>query len=507
MRFKVLSTISLLILAVVVPGIAQSPSRRYELVSVSSNEVQADNDSDRGAISADGHFVAFASLASDLVPNDFNEFSDIFVRDRRTGTTERVSVGPLGVEGDGNSGFLSLLGAPDISADGRFVAFASEATNLVIPNTNGSANVYVHDRRTGTTELIGVGPDGLAAGGSAPSISGDGRFVAFRSFGDLVDDGQFNFFEHAYVYDRRLQKMERADVASDGTLAGGSAFDVIISSTGRHVAFDSFASNLVRGDGDNGGVDVFVRDRRTGKTEAVSLQGSTDTMGQHSLLSSISADGRFVGFQSSDPTLVRRDANGFEVDAFVFDRETRRLTLVSVDSAGRQGTGESVAPLVSGDGRFVVFSSLASLVRQDANQARDVYLRDLYKETTERLVADEADEQFFAFPVLATDITPDVSNLALLTRANLVPEQDVGFFVEDVYVLDRREEDRYSVTTLRGTRSMSRHHGATSSKTVTVPVRGCYRPRRCGRHHPRRCGRRRRPTRPHTMWSLSPQTM
>ncbi len=148
MRFKVLSAVSLFILAATAPGIAQSLSRLYELISVSSNEVQADNDSDRGAISADGRLVAFASLASDLVPNDFNEFSDIFVRDRRTGTTERVSVGPLGVEGDGNSGFLSLLGAADISADGRFVAFASEATNLVIPNTNGSANVYVHDRRT-----------------------------------------------------------------------------------------------------------------------------------------------------------------------------------------------------------------------------------------------------------------------------------------------------------------------------------------------------------------------
>ncbi len=129
------------------------------------------------------------------------------------------------------------------------------------------------------TELISVGPDGLPAGGSAPSISGDGRLVAFRSFGVLVDDGQVNFFEHAYVYDRRLQKMERVDVTSDGIVGSGSAFNVIISGTGRHVAFDSFASDLARGDGDNGGVDVFVRDRRTAKTEAVSIQGSTDTIG------------------------------------------------------------------------------------------------------------------------------------------------------------------------------------------------------------------------------------
>ncbi len=136
---------------------------------------------------------------------------------------------------------------------------------------------------------------------------------------------------------------------------------------------------------------------------------------------------------------MRRDANGFVVDAFVVDRATRRLALVSVDNAGRQGDGESVTPLVSADGRFVVFTSRASLVKQDTNQERDVYLRDLFKATTERWVADEADEQFFAFPVLATDVTPDLSNLALLTRANLVPEQDVGFFVEDVYVLERRE--------------------------------------------------------------------
>ena len=158
-----------------------------ELVSISGDGNQANNDNDAASISADGRYVAFVSLADNLVPNDTNLSSDVFVRDREADTTERVSVGPLGVEGDGNSGMLSLLGRADISRDGRFVAFASEASNFVLGDVPGTADVFVHDRRTRTTELISRGVDGLPAGGStAPSISGDGRFVAFRSFSDRL---------------------------------------------------------------------------------------------------------------------------------------------------------------------------------------------------------------------------------------------------------------------------------------------------------------------------------
>jgi Tol biopolymer transport system component len=416
-------------------------SRDFELISISDARAQGNNDSDHGSISADGRFVAFASIASNLVPDDTNDASDVFVRDRATDTIARVSVGPFGVQGDANSGMLSLLGSPDITADGRFVAFASEASNFVIGDMRGTSDVFVHDRRTGDTELISRGIDGLPAGGSlAPSISADGRFVAFRSSSDrLVGDGNPNFADHVYVVDRLTHAVERVDVASDGTLAETSAFDVRISADGRFVAFDSGAGNLVAGDGDQA-FDVFVHDRRTGETEGISTRTPTDTFTGQSLLSSISADGRFVAFESTDTTLVRRDRNQFFSDAFVFDRKNRRLELVSRSSDGEQGNDDSFAPLVSADGRFVVFSSRASnLVRRDTNQSVDVFLRDRNEGTTTRLAADDTNrDQPFGFDVVAGDITPGATVVTLLTRADLQREQDVGFFAADVYVRDPR---------------------------------------------------------------------
>jgi len=417
--------------------------RRFELISISDDGAQANNDNDVASISADGRYVAFVSIADNLVPNDTNASSDVVVRDRETDTIERVSVGPLGVEGDGNSGMLSLLGRADISRDGRFVAFASEASNFVMGDIAGTADVFVHDRRTHTTELISRSVDGLPAGGSnAPSISGDGRFVAFRSFSDrLVPDGNPNFVAHVFVVDRLTHTIERIDVANNGALADSGAFNIIISADGRVVAFDTSAGNLVDGDGDQAH-DVFVHDRKTGKTEGITTLGPTDTFTGQSLLTSISGDGRFVGFESNDVTLVRRDRNQFFSDAFVFDRKNDRLRLVSRNSDGEQGNDDSFGALVSDDGTFVVFSSRASnLVPRDINQAVDVFRRDLEEGKTERLAADDSIDEFrpFGFDVVATDLTPRAREIALLTRADLEPEQDVGFFVADVYVLETRE--------------------------------------------------------------------
>ena len=449
MRAKLLATFTILTSIALAPGLILTPaafdhdgSRDFELMSVNNAREQGNQDSDRASISADGRYVAFASLADNLVPGDTNFASDIFVRDRAAGRIERVSVGPLGVEGNDNSGFLNLLGTPDISAGGRFVAFASDASNFAAGDVPGTSDVFVRDRLTGTTELISRDAAGFPAGGgsAAPSISADGRFVAFRSFSDrLVPDGNPNFFDHIYVFDRRRASIERVDVASDGTLGDGGAFNLAISADGRFVAFDSPAGNLVEGDGDQAH-DVFVHDRRTGKTEGISTRVPTDTFTGTSLLNSISADGRFVGFESNDPTLVRRDANGFFSDAFVFDREHRRLRLVSRNSDGVQGNDDSFGALVSADGRFVVFSSRASnLVRRDTNQSVDVFRRDLENGATERLAADDTSEDLpFGFEVIATDITPNAGDVALLTRADLLPEQDVGFFAADVYVFDSR---------------------------------------------------------------------
>jgi uncharacterized repeat protein (TIGR01451 family) len=427
-------------------GLAQSLVGILELISVSSTGVQGNSDSgttgftspsnDRASITADGRFVAFMSFADNLVPGDTNQVADVFVRDRLTGATERVSVSPRGREGDGHSGFGLIAGA-DISDDGRFIAFVSQATNFARRDTNGNPDVFVHDRLTATTELVSRGLDGDPATGTDVEISADSRFVAFRSFAQnlVPNHPEFDFFDHIYVYDRQTQVIERVDVDNNGVLGNSSAGNLAISADGRYIAFDSFADNLVPGMGDQGGVDVFVRDRVSSTTEGISTGGDTGVFEGNSFLSSISATGRFVGFSSADPTFPG-DANGFITDAFVFDRQTGVVQLVSRSSVGTQGNDESSSPLVSADGTSVVFSSRASnLVDGDTNGVFDVFRRDLVTGTTVRL---SADDEEFSFDVIGSDITPDGLVVSLLTRAALLPEQDVGFSAMDVYVLDSR---------------------------------------------------------------------
>jgi Tol biopolymer transport system component len=417
-------------------GTAVVPRGQLELVSVSSSGQQGNGDSQSAAISPNGRFVAFASQANNLVPGDTNFSFDVFLRDRRNGTTERVSVGPLGVEGDDNSGLGSFSDGPALSADGRFVAFSSGATNFAPAgtDTNQNQDVFVRDRLTGTTELISVGLDGKAAQGTDPSISTDGRFVAFTSFGDTLVPGDDNFASDIFVRDRRNGTTERVSVDSNGNQVSGESFTPALSADGRFVAFDSFSGNLVAGD-KNDSVDVFVHDRRTGATEGISTRTSCDpTIGDicgNSLLSSITPNGRFVGFNSPQQNLVPHDTDFFQ-DAFVVDRQTNSIRLLSRSSSGAKGNDDSVAPLLRFDGREAVFSSRASnLVRGDNNQQQDVFDRDRADGETERIAADRSGQ----FPVVADDMTPDAMDVALETRAALRPEQDVGSFALDIYIL------------------------------------------------------------------------
>jgi uncharacterized repeat protein (TIGR01451 family) len=448
------------ILAATALVVAQSVSGVLELASVNSAGVQGNNDSgttgftspsnDRASMTPDGRFVAFTSLATNLVPGDTNLVADVFVRDRIVGTTERVSLSSRGREGDAHSGLGTPTGA-SISANGRFVVFASSASNFAKGDVNGNADVFVRDRVTGTTELISRGLDGVPASGDGPVISADGRIVAFRSFSDtLVSDGNPNFTAHVYAFDRQAQTMERVDVDSNGVLGDSQANNLAISADGRYVAFDTFADNLVTGVGDQNGVDVFVRDRVNHTTEGISTVGDSGVFEGNSFLSSITPDGRFVGFSSADPTLGVADTNGVVEDAFVFDRQNRTVLLVSRASSpnrnnpGAQGNDSSFSPLVSADGSSVVFSSRASnLVANDTNGVFDVFRRNLLTNTTVRIAADTTSS---GFDVIASDITPDGLIVSLLTRAELLPEQPIGFFGFDVYVLNMRPAADVAVT-------------------------------------------------------------
>src|SRR5919106_3108656 len=219
---------SILILLVVLgllgpTAVLAHPPGVTEWVSVSSTGAGGNNQSDMPAISGDGRFVAFVSLADNLVPNDTNGFADTFVHDRLTNTTERVSVSGREREGNGHSGLVGVAAYPAISGDGRFVAFVSEADNLVSGDRNGLADVFVRDRLLGTTERISVSSDGAEADGSSegPAISADGRFVAFQSDASNLVPGAnpFLFTNQVYVHDRETGTTEIVSVNAAGEAA------------------------------------------------------------------------------------------------------------------------------------------------------------------------------------------------------------------------------------------------------------------------------------------------
>jgi Tol biopolymer transport system component len=344
-------------------------------VSVATGGGQANLDSLDPSISADGRYVAFVSAATNLVSGDTNNFQDIFVHDRQTGQTTRVSVASDGTQANGHSY------APSISADGRYVAFASLASNLVSGDTNGAWDVFVHDRQTGETTRVSVASDGTQAigffFGSSPSISADGRYVAFDSWATNLVSGDTNDKPDVFVHDRQTGQTTRVSVSSDGTQANNGAIYPSISADGRYVAFESNSTNLVSGD-TNSVTDIFVHDRQTGQTTRVSVSSdgtqANGGPGWSGNPSSISADGRYVAFHSYADNLVSGDTNS-ATDIFVHDRQTGVTTRVSIASDGTQANGFSASPSISADGRYVAFMSGATnLVSGDTNNDWDVFV-------------------------------------------------------------------------------------------------------------------------------------
>jgi RHS repeat-associated protein len=340
-------------------------------VSVDSAGAQGNNASSLPAISADGTKVAFVSTASNLVAGDTNAVTDVFVRDLAAGTTERVSVSSSGVQGAGLSrGLLS------ISADGRFVAFESQSSNLVANDTNNVSDAFVRDRLTNTTIRVSVNSSGTGGSGAsqAPVISADGSFAAFSSQATNLVSGDTNAAADVFVHDLATGQTDRVSVSSSGGQGNGrSDTGVTISSDGRYVAYGSRASNLVSSD-TNGSTDVFLRDRDTGTTERVSLsttgrQGNSSSQGP-----SISGDGRYVAFIAFATNLVGGDTNDVQ-DVLIRDRQTRRTWRASLDSWGGQSDDWTDAPVISTDGEYVAFYGGAALVANDTNGAEDVYAR------------------------------------------------------------------------------------------------------------------------------------
>lgn len=341
------------------------------LVSVDSSGAQGDDSSSYPSISADGRYVAFESFATNLVVGDTNDRVDIFIRDRQTGTTVRVSVDSAGAQANDSSQSSS------ISDDARYVAFYGYASNLVPGDTNGSPDVFVHDRQTGATSRVSVSSSGVQGnnGSSIPFISADGRYVVFESTASNLVSGDTNGSGDIFIHDRQTAATSRVSVSTTGVQANSISSTPSTSADGRYVMFYGYASNLVSGD-TNGRADVFVHDRQTGVTSRLSVDSSGTQGNHHSYAGSMSAVGRHVAFFSEASNLVAGDTNGIH-DVFVHDRQTGVTSRASVDSSGAQADSYSVEASISADGLFVAFNSAATtLVPGDTNARFDVFVRD-----------------------------------------------------------------------------------------------------------------------------------
>jgi uncharacterized repeat protein (TIGR01451 family) len=404
------------------------------------------------AISGDGRFVAFGSNATNLIASGNLPFG-IFVHDRQTGSTELVSVSSTGRQGEG------FTQSPAISDDGRFVAFDSDATNLVAGDLNGITDVFRHDRVTGETILISVNSAGQQGDNSshAPAISADGRFVVFHANSALAPEDT-NQQTDVYVRDVQAGITTLVSIGFDGSAGNNTSFIQDISADGRFVAFVSDSTNLIPNDVQDFEANVYVRDLVAGVTELASM-GSDGTRANTLFFFniSISADGNFVAFSTFD-SLVPEDTT----------------ELISVNSDEVPGDGRSEEPSVSADGRFVAFQSdSANIVTPDEPAGgffpdEDIFVRDRLLGITYRVSESSAGEEGNARS-LGTAISGDGLVTAFSSDAsNLVPN-DTNF-VTDIFVHDDRPAADLSVTKTDSPDPVSR--GSTLTYTIVVTNQG-----------------------------------
>lgn len=339
------------------------------------------------SISLDGRYIAFSSSAP-LISGDSNFLSDIFLYDRVLCEITRVSVVTGGAQANGNSQF------PSISGDGRYVAFSSFATNLAVGDTNtcwifttpGTCpDIFVHDRQNNITTRVSVATDGTQINHLplAPAISGNGRYVTFYSEATNLVPNDTNNRIDVFLRDTQNNTTVRVSVNNSGNQVTNHSLLPSISYDGCYIAFQSSDGNMISGD-NNGAADIFIHDCETNTVTRISSGvGGVQTNGS-SQYASISADGLHVGFESTATNLVTGDTNGSS-DIFLFSIPTNTTSRVSVGLGNTQPNGHSYRPSVSQDGRYIGFESLATnLISGDSNGFRDVFLYDAQTNATRR---------------------------------------------------------------------------------------------------------------------------
>jgi Tol biopolymer transport system component len=421
------------------PGVRGQTGGSIELISVTPGGSPAGGSSildflpyhhGPSPISSDNRFVVFASPSSQIVAGDAGGFQDIFVRDRDTGVTTLVSRSTGGAQANNHST------NPAISANGRYVAFSSSADNLVAGDTNGTFDVFLRDLQTGATTMVSISSGGAPAnyGAYGPSISADGRYVAFVSASDSLVAGDTNVFNFdVFVRDTQVNTTVRVSVRNDGAeIVRADSMTASISADGRRVAFAVY-SNALAGPppasaGPNLHHGIYVRDLDTNQTILASARpDGTPSPFSITLDPMISGNGRFVSFASQDdldPGFPDADleSDGPYFDVFVRDLETSTTERVSLPFPGGPAEESGSRSTISHDGRYVAYQ---------AHDLGNLRVRDRQADTTTMVLAIGG-----ADPDGTSDtssISPDGQLLWFESHAtNLVPGDTNG--VPDTFV-------------------------------------------------------------------------
>jgi Tol biopolymer transport system component len=401
------------------------------MVTRAPGGAQADGASADPALSPTGKAIAFDTSATNLAAGDTNgAIRDVIVFDGTTGERRLVSAGGNGPSTD-----------PALAAGGQIVVFTSQASNLVPGDTNGVSDIFIREGN-GPLRLVSVGLGGAPANrpSSEPDISRNGRYVVFTSAASNLVPGDTNGRPDVFRRDLATGTTIRVSVTNRGRQANEASGAPAISADGNVVSFASKASNLVGRD-TNHVADVFVRDIRRRRTERVSVstlgvQQNKAVIAPFSQISDVSRDGRFVVFDSDATNLVPRDENR-RTDVFRRDRKTGRTQLMSVSSTGYEGNNDSFAPSITANGRFITFESFASNLARHDGPREDIFVRDTVIGTTSIVNvpasggrrSPELVKQLLQRPVLSEDGTVAAF---ISTAPNLVTPDDNG--VSDVFL-------------------------------------------------------------------------
>jgi Tol biopolymer transport system component len=367
-------------------GVAQATALSARTLLLAPPFVVPNGPSGGPSISANGEFVAFASSATNLTAGIGGlspgkaAAEEVYVDDDAAESVSLASAAAGGVPANGSSS------EPSISGDGRTVAFMSTASNLVGGVAKGIQNIYV-ETAGGPPVLVSVGVGGSATDGNSyqPAISANGDFVVFTSTADDLVAGDDNDKPDVFERDLLTGVTRRVSVASRGGQADGPSSNGSVSGDGRYVTFASTSSDLVGHQG-TAEEEVYVHDTASDLTNVISVSSAgkrenAAVASPFTQVSSISGDGRYVAFDSDATNLVRGGSNGY-TNVYVRDRTLRRTELVSVSSTGGAGDDDSFSPEISPDGHVVIFDSLADDLAPDAAAGSNVYLRDLGQSAT-----------------------------------------------------------------------------------------------------------------------------